>query len=242
MQGKKQLLSFLSGFVTEERRKRFAEVLANRTRHITIGLENIYQPHNASAVLRSCDCFGVQDVHIIENENTYSVNPDVALGSYKWLTLHKYNMLENRFDAAQNTSQCIQELKKKDYTIAVTSSHQIDTGTKARKQYSIENIPLKDKVALFFGTEMHGVSSELEKSADCCVSIEMYGFTESFNISVAAAICMYTLSKRLRQEKIDWQLKDDEKEELLLQWCRNTIPKADLLEKQFISENQKPAK
>lgn len=218
------LVNYLSAFVTEERRKRFAEVLKNRTRHITIALEDIYQPHNASAVLRSCDCFGIQDVHIIENKNKYTVNPDVALGSYKWLTLHKYNAGEN------NTLACINELKKKGYAIAVTSPH--------KDSYTIETLPIKKKVALFFGTEMQGMSAELEKNAELFVKIPMLGFTESFNISVAAALCMYTLSNRLRKEVKGWHISEQEEQEILLQWYRNTIPKAELLEKDFIQKHK----
>jgi tRNA (guanosine-2'-O-)-methyltransferase len=222
MSAKTDLLNHFSRFVTQERKKRFEEVLQNRTRHIAIALEDIYQPHNASAVLRSCDCFGIQDVHIIENENKYTVNPDVALGSYKWLSLHKYNA------SANNTVTCIDELKKKGYAIAVTSPH--------KDSYSIENVPIKNKLALFFGTEMQGMSPELEKNAELFVKIPMLGFTESFNISVAAALCMYTLSTRLRKEKISWEIDEEEKLDILLQWYRNTIPKAELLEKDFLQK------
>src|ERR1700733_649232 len=112
-----ELITYLTGFVTEERKKRFDDIIKNRTRHVSIALEDIYQPHNASAVLRSCDCFGIQDVHIIENANKYTINPDVALGSYKWLNLHKYNKAPN------NTIACIEALKTKGYAIAVTSPH-----------------------------------------------------------------------------------------------------------------------
>jgi len=221
---KTALIAHLSQFVTDERKKRFEEVLKNRTRHIAIALEDIYQPHNASAVLRSSDCFGIQDVHIIENENKYTVNPDVALGSYKWLTLTKYNKESN------NTLSCINELKKKGSAIAVTSPH--------KDSYSIENVPIDKKLALFFGTEMQGMSPELEKNAELFVKIPMLGFTESFNISVAAALCMYTLSSRLRKEKIDWQINEEDKLDILLQWYRNTIPKAELLEKDFLQKHR----
>ena len=227
MPSKSDLISHLSAFVTEERKKRFEEVLQNRTRHITIALEDIYQPHNASAVLRSCDCFGIQDVHIIENKNKYTVNPDVALGSYKWLTLHKYNREQN------NTLNCINELKKQGYAIAVTSPH---AKTRNIVSLPIEAIPIHKKVALFFGTEMQGISQELESNAELFVKIPMLGFTESFNISVAAALCMYTLSARLRKENIDWKLSGEEQQEILLQWYHNTIPKAELLEKEFLSK------
>lgn len=215
-----ELIQYLSGFVTEVRLKRFEEVLVNRTRHIAIGLENIYQAHNASAVLRSCDCFGIQDVHIIENQNKYSFNPDVSLGSEKWLTLNRNNEGDKSLD------NCIHSLKEKGYSIAVTSLH--------KDSYSIENVPINNKTVLFFGTEMRGATAELENKADMFVKIPMLGFTESFNISVAAALSMYVLSSRLRKEGIKWQLTEPDKEELRLQWLRNTIPKVELLEKDFI--------
>jgi tRNA (guanosine-2'-O-)-methyltransferase len=172
-------------------------------------------------VLRSCDCFGIQDVHIIENDNKYTINPDVALGSYKWLTLHKYNKEQN------NTLACIKELKQRGYAIAVTSPH--------KDSYTIDTLPLQNKVALFFGTEMQGMSTELEKNAELFVKIPMLGFTESFNISVAAALCMHTLSNRLRKENINWQISEEEKLDILIQWYRNTIPKADILERNYMN-------
>jgi tRNA (guanosine-2'-O-)-methyltransferase len=218
----KALITYLSAFVTEARLKRFEEVLVNRTRHIAIGLENIYQPHNASAVLRSCDCFGIQDVHIIENQNKYSFNPDVSLGSEKWLTLQRYN------DGDKSLDNCIQNLRNKGYTIAVTSLH--------KDSYTIENVPLHNKTALFFGTEMRGATAELEAKADMFVKIPMLGFTESFNISVAAALSMYALSSRLRKEELPWQISETDKQELRLQWLRNTIPKVELLEKDFLQK------
>jgi len=219
-----ELINYLSGFVTEARLNRFEEVLKNRTRHLAIGLENIYQPHNASAVLRSCDCFGIQDVHIIENENKYTYNPDVSLGSEKWLTLNRYHDKDKSLDI------CTNSLKEKGYKIAVTSLHQ--------DNYTIEEVPLNNKLALFFGTEMRGATNELESKADMFVKIPMLGFTESFNISVAAALSMYALSSRLRKENILWQLSEPDKEELRLQWLRNTIPKVELIEKDF-EEKQK---
>src|ERR1035437_10180461 len=129
----KELVKYLSGFVTENRLKRFEEVLQHRTRHLTVVLEDIYQPHNASAVLRSCDCFGIQDVHIIENKNQYTVNQDIALGSSKWLNLIKYT------DEPNNTIACITELKKKGYKIIATSPHKNDC--------IIQDLGITDKTA-----------------------------------------------------------------------------------------------
>lgn len=219
----KALIDYLSNFASDNRRSKFDEVLNNRTRHITIALEDIYQPHNASAVLRSCDCFGIQDVHIIENENSYTVNPDVALGSSKWLTLKKYNRQEN------NTLDCIRALKGKGYRIVATTPHE--------KDCTIHELPVDTKLALFFGTELKGISATVREHADEFVRIPMFGFTESFNISVSAALCLHTLIHKLHQLPVVWQLTEAEKDELVLTWLRKSINKSDLIEQEFYKKN-----
>ena len=203
---------------------KFEHVLNWRTRHLTIALEDIYQSHNASAVLRSCDCFGVQDIHIIENRNKYDVDPDVALGSSKWLTLHKYNGGEN------NTLDCINDLKKKGFKVIATTPHE--------KDCNIEELEVNEKVCLFFGTELKGITDIVREKADGFVKIPMYGFTESFNISVSAALCLHTLISKIHKTKIDWHLTEKEKEELTLQWLRNTIAKPELIEKEFFEKKK----
>src|SRR5581483_6670179 len=106
-----ELIKYMEGFVSDRRKVRLQEVLAERTRHMCVVLEDVYQAHNASAVLRSCDCFGVQDVHFIENKNKFKISEDVSMGSTQWLSIKKYNQEEN------NTKQCLQDLKKKGYRI-----------------------------------------------------------------------------------------------------------------------------
>ena len=86
-----QLTSYLSDLVLERRLNLLREVLSRRTRYITVVLEDLYQPQNASAALRSCECLGIQDVHIIENRNSFNVNPEVDMGASKWLTIQKYS-------------------------------------------------------------------------------------------------------------------------------------------------------
>jgi tRNA (guanosine-2'-O-)-methyltransferase len=220
----KELIEYLSEFVSENRRKKFDEVIRWRTRHITIALEDIYQPHNASAVLRSCDCFGIQDVHIIENKNAYSVNPDVALGSSKWLDLIKYNKEE------ENTLTCIKTLKEKGYRVVATTPHEKDS--------TIQELDVNSKVCLFFGTELKGISSIVREHADEFVKIPMFGFTESFNISVSAALCLHTLVTKLHASGVKWELSAEEKEIIMLQWLRNTITKPELIEKAFRSKRK----
>ncbi|OFY87675.1 MAG: rRNA methyltransferase [Bacteroidetes bacterium RIFCSPLOWO2_12_FULL_35_15] len=220
----KELVNYLSQFVSETRRTKFDEVLNFRTRHITIVLEDLYQPHNASAVLRSCDIFGIQDIHIIENKNAYTVNKDIAMGAPKWLNLHKYRNSEN------NTLEAIKKLKAKGYKIVATSPNKNDV--------TIENLSVEKPLALFFGTELTGISETVLEHADEFVKIPMFGFTESFNISVSAALCIHALTSKLHKSEIDWHISSAEKEELLLTWLRKSIRKVELIEKDFF-EKQK---
>lgn len=218
------LISYLEDFITVRRKNLFYKIIENRTRYITVVLEDIFQPQNASAVLRTCDCFGIQDVHIIENRNKYTLNPDVSLGSDKWLTLYKYNQQQN------NTVTAIQNLKKSGYRIVATTPHKNDV--------DIQHFDLsKGKIALVFGTELRGLSDDALSMADEFVQIPMYGFTESFNISVSAAIILYHLSTHLHtNESIDWKLNSDDKSEILIQWLKKTIKNPEPIIHKFLSQ------
>lgn len=222
---KRELFEFLSSFISENKRNLFSENIRHRTRYMTLVLENIYQPHNASAVLRSAECFGIQDVHIVENTNKYEVNPDVALGSAKWLSLKKYSSQNN------NTIPCLTSLKDRGYRIIATTPH--------KEGYFPEALPLDKPFALVFGTELEGLSDSAIQMADSFVKIPMYGFTESLNISVSAAILLHTLSGRLRSSDFPWQLTQDEKLDILINWTKNVLKKADLVEKQFFKKTKK---
>lgn len=216
----KELIQHLSSFVTPGRFDLFNKLVHNRTRYISVLLEDIFQPHNASAVLRSCDCFGIQDVHIVENENDYTVNPDVALGASNWLDLHKYNEKDN------NTLDAINRLKKNGYRIIATTPHSDDV--------DLEDFDLlKGKFVLMFGSELPGLSKIAMDHADEFLKIPMYGFTESFNISVSAAIILHHLSHKLRQSGIDYNLNEKEKDELVLHWLKHSVKKSDLIIKDF---------
>lgn len=213
------MLTYLMQFVTPERQRLMQSIIAKRTRWITVALEDIYQPHNASAVLRSCDCFGIQDVHIIENRNQYQLNPQVSVGSAKWLTLHKYNGDNN------NTSACITELKKRGYKIAAT--------VPSTTAVAISDLEITEPIALLFGTEKEGLSPEALRLTDLHVTIPMMGFTESYNISVSAALCLYELTSRLHSSGLDYGLGAEEKEDILLNWARATVKSPELLEQEF---------
>jgi len=218
-----ELIQLFSNMVTPERERLFHMVLQNRTKYITVALENFYQSHNASAVLRSCDCFGVHDIHIIENGNEYSINPDIALGSSKWVNIIKYNKLD------ENTSVCYQELRKKGYKIIATTPHM---GSKMLDNFNL----LNGKIALVFGTELEGLSEFTLENADEHLKIPMFGFTESFNVSVSASIILYKLTRELRKSSINWELTNDEKQEILLQWLRRSVKRSKTLEIEFFKK------
>ncbi|MCD4694787.1 MAG: RNA methyltransferase [Bacteroidales bacterium] len=218
---KTALLDHLLGFVSDNKKSLFDKIIQDRTRHITVVLEDIFQPQNASAVLRTCDCFGIHDIHIIENNNTYEVNPDVALGASKWLNLIKYNSKK------ENTLQAFEILQNNGYTIVATTPHKNDV--------LLSDLPLEKKTALIFGTELHGLSDIALKHADAFVKIPMYGFTESFNISVSAAIILHHLIEKLKSSEVNWRLNEEEKLDIMLNWARNIVKRSDIIERKFLN-------
>ncbi len=217
---KERLVQYLTTYITEARNSRFNDVISKRMGHLAIVLEDIFQPHNASAVLRSCDCFGIQNVHIIENHNHYAVNPDVALGSSKWVTMHRYNQTDF------NTPEAFQSLRSKGYKIVATTPHMNDC--------NLEDLSIDKPIALIFGTEKTGLTQWAIDNADAWVKIPMYGFTESFNISVSVALSSFYLTEKIRKSALPWQLSNEEILDTRLHWLRNSIERCDLLEKKFL--------
>lgn len=217
---KKALIEFLENAMTDERKEVMQNILNQRTKYLTVVLEDIYQTQNASAVLRTCDCFGIQDIHIIENRNEFNINPKVVVGSTKWLNLKRYNEQEN------NTKSAIKQLKQDGYRIVATSPHENDV--------NLEDYDLSQgKTALVFGTELTGISKIIEEEADDFIKIPMYGYSESLNISVAAAISIHHLTYHMRQSKLEWQLTNDEADDLYIEWMMKSIKKSKLLVEEF---------
>ena len=217
---KRQLVEHLSQFITPSRRERIELVLQQRTRHIVPILEDINQPHNLSAAVRSIECFGVQDVHVIEQQNRYSINTGVSKGSSNWITLNRY-----RHEGRNNAEECFTYLRSKGYRIIITSPH-----GKARP---LSQLPIDQKTAIVFGTEERGVSLYAQEHADMSVVIPMHGFTESFNVSVCVALCFYDLMTKLRASKVRWQLSEEEKLDINLEWLRLLVRGSESMEKEF---------
>ena len=222
---RKELISYLSSFVTEERVELFQTKIKERSRHLTVVLEDVFQSRNISAAMRSADCFGLQDVHIIENKNKFISDKTVSLGAGEWLNIIQHNK------AKQNTELCIENLKKQGYQIIATTPHNSDI---TLNEVDIEN----NKIAILFGTELTGLSNEALSLADKKMKIEMHGFTESLNISVSAAICCQNLSNKMRKSDVNWKIKENEADEIMLNWLRNTIKSSEEIEQRFF-ENSK---
>lgn len=204
-----RLLEYLRQFVSEERQERFREVLGYRTRYLTVATEDVYQMHNASAVIRSCEVFGLQDAHFIEGKYGDKIDRKIARGAQKWVDVHRH----------ENAVSCMRKLRREGYRIVATTPHSEST--------DLENFPLDQKTALFFGTEKEGLSPEVMEEADGYLTIPMVGFTESLNISVAVAIILQRLTTRLRNSDISWQLSPAEMLEKEMDWTRKSIKSLD---------------
>jgi len=217
---KTDLIEYLAQFISENRLRVFEEVLKMRTRYVTVVLEDLYQAQNASAVLRTCECFGIQDIHIIENRNKFEIHRDIAMGSNKWLNLYKYNKTKN------NSLEAISDLREKGYRIIATSPDPV-------YPYLQDLDVTKGKLAFVFGTERSGISKTMKENADEFVRIPMYGFTESYNISVSVALVLQEITNKLHHSGLSWQLTPEEYSDLLLAWMRYSIKKVSLIEKKF---------
>ncbi|MDR0712035.1 MAG: RNA methyltransferase [Prevotellaceae bacterium] len=211
MKALRQAISILAACATEDRVAQMQRVLIERTRYITICLEDIFQQQNASAILRSCDAFGVQDVHIVEQRNHFVLHRDIAMGSDKWLTFYKYGRQHE-----QPVLAAISHLRKGGYRLVATTPH--------KGGAPLDELDLKKgKVALMFGAEYTGLSDTAMSAADELITVPMYGFVESLNLSVCAAIVLRQLSQKLRQQGVAWQLGSEEQEELLLTWLKKSV-------------------
>ncbi|MFR4038006.1 MAG: TrmH family RNA methyltransferase [Butyricimonas faecalis] len=205
----KEQVEYLSEFVTDYKNDLFRRLIAERTSYVTMVLEDFYQQHNCSAVLRSCDCFGIQNVHVIENTNTFKDNSEISMGAADWLTVHRHRKREN------NTEETIDMLKSQGYRIVATTRMNgilllmISTSTR--------------KNGAFMGTELTGLSDDVLSRADEFVKAPMYGFTESYNVSVCAALLMYSVVQRLRQTDINWHLSEEERYQVLFAWYKRSV-------------------
>ncbi len=212
------LLAYLEGYLTEERKQRFLEVLQYRTKHITIAIEDVYQMHNTSAIIRSCDVFGVQEVHVVEDRFAKRLDKNIAMGAEKWVDVHRYH----------NTVDCITNLKQQGYQIIATTPHNDST--------LLPEFYPEQKSAIFFGTEKEGLSDVVMHQADGFLKIPMVGFSESLNVSVAAAIIIQDLAHKVRASEVDWQLTEAEILDKRMDWTQKSIQHVKGIIERYLAE------
>lgn len=204
-----RLMHHLESYLTERRRERFINVLSQRTKHFTVAIEDVYQLHNTSAVIRSCDVFGIQELQVIEEQNSKRIDREIAMGAQKWVDVHRY----------ETGNACIDAMRAKGYRIIATTPHEDNC--------DLESFQIGQPACFFFGRETIGLSENILDQADEFLKIPMVGFTESLNVSVSAAIILQRLTYRLKQSDVNWQLTDDEIHEKRIDWCKKTIKSID---------------
>lgn len=214
-----KILEYLKTFITIERQNRMEAVLKERTRHFCVAVEDVYQLHNTSAVMRSCDVFGIQDLHVIEERNRKKIDREIAMGAQKWVDVHRHHQV----------SDCLDSLKKQNYQIVATTPHTNDT--------LLKDFDYTQKSCFFFGRETEGLSDTVMEQADCFLKIPMVGFTESLNISVSAAIILQDVTSKLKNSDVNWQLSSKELMNLYLQWIKKTVKDYDNLVDRFIESS-----
>lgn len=213
-------LNYLEGFLTDNRKEKFLKVLSNRTNHFTVAIEDVFQLHNTSAVMRSCEVFGVQQLNVVEEKFGKSIDKEIAMGAQKWVDVNRYESISN----------CVASLKNKGYQIIATTPHENDC--------LLDDFDISKPSAFFFGTERDGLSEEVMKNADGFLKIPMVGFTESLNISVSAAIILQNVMNRLRHSDVNWHLSEEEMLEKRIQWARSSIKDIKRIEVRYFSENK----
>ncbi|WP_291110197.1 TrmH family RNA methyltransferase [Flavobacterium sp. UBA6195] len=219
-----ELLTYLEGFLTENRKEGFLRVLKNRTKHFTIAMEDVYQLHNTSAVMRSCEVFGIQELNVIEQKFGKRIDTEIAMGAQKWVDVNRFNTVQS----------CIDAKRAQGYQIIATTSH--------NDSCMLHEFDISKRSAIFFGTEKNGLSEEVINQADGFIKIPMVGYTESLNISVSAAIIIQDVTNRLRQSNINWQLSEEEILEKRLDWTRKSIKDIDFIENKFYEIKQSAVK
>lgn len=215
---KQKILDHLQEYLTPRRKALFEKVLAQRTNHLTVVAQDVYQLHNTSAVVRSCDVFGIQNIHVIEENIPRRIDKEIAMGAQKWVDINRYT----------STTDCLKSLKEKGYRIVATSPHE--------DSHLLDDFDVSKPAALFFGTERDGLSQEVMSEADATIKIPMVGFTESLNISVSAAIILQSLTTKLKNSDITWEFTEEKKDQIRMDWTKKTIKNSEEIIEHFMNQ------
>lgn len=210
--------TYMESFLTDERREVLRRTLSSRTRYMTILTENTFHPQNASALVRHCEAFGVQELHTVETRCKFNPNVNIVRGTDKWVDITRHD----------STADAIAALKGAGYRLVATTPHRESC---TPETFDVERGPF----CLVFGTEHAGVTDEIIEAADEYLRIPMCGMVESLNVSASAAILIYMLSQRMRlSPAIDWRLGEDDSREMLFRWVMSSVKDSQrILERQF---------
>ena len=208
---------YMSGFLTGERVQTLRRTLAMRTRYMTILTENTFHPQNASALVRHCEAFGVQDLHTVETMCRFDPSVNIVRGTDKWIDIIRHD----------STEEAIASLKASGYRIVATTPHRESC---TPETFDVE----KGRFCLVFGTEHAGVSPQIISAADEFLRIPMCGMVESLNVSASAAILIYMLSQRMRLSDVAWRLSETERSEVMFRSVRDARR---ILERRFGAES-----
>ena len=199
-------LDYMNEFITEERKKVLQRTVSQRTHYMRIMTENMFHPQNASAIMRHCEAFGIQQIHTVEDRCKFDPSVNIVRGTHKWVDVEHH----------ENTAEALAALKAEGYRIVATTPHRCSA---TPESFDVT----KGKFALVFGTEHAGISDEVIEAADDFLMIPMCGMVESLNVSASAAILIYMLSERIRQSVDGWQLSDSERLKLLTRWTMSSV-------------------
>ncbi|MGB0403447.1 MAG: TrmH family RNA methyltransferase [Salibacteraceae bacterium] len=216
-----KLWNAVGEFITDDRNTIYDDILEYRTRHFTIALEDIYQEHNAGALARTAECYGIQDVHIMKNHNEFKIARGMAKGARSWLDFHKY-------DGENNIAECLSACREKGYQIVATTPH--------KKAFPLQEFDITKKSAFFFGTEKNGLHQTILEQADEFIYVPIYGVTESYNVSISSAIILHELCNKLHKSDLDWKLSEDEQVTKKLEWAYETLKKSNVLYRTMLKD------
>ena len=213
----RERIDYLSSFLLESRIDTLTRALDMRTEYITVMTENMFHAQNASAIVRHCEAFGVQNIHTVEELCPFLPTLNIALGTDKWIDINRH----------ATTADAIKSLREQGYRIIATTPH--------HKSCTPETFDVtKGKFVLVFGTEKTGVSEEILAEADEYLQIPMCGMVDSLNVSASAAILIYMLSQRMRLECENWQLSEEKYARTLYDWYRYAVRDSEaLLERKY---------
>ena len=216
MKTNQEIYDYLQQFLTDERLSKIEHFSKESSDFVLPVMEDVYQFRNAAAIVRSVEACGFHHVVALEEENVFNPNLKVTKGAETWVQVEK---MPNNLDS-------LKEIKSRGYRILAVSPEKNAT--------MLPDYEVKEPIALVFGTELEGVSDEILDFADETLAIPMFGFTKSFNVSVAAAICMYELKQKLIKSGIDYKLSKEKLLELKIRWAKNSIKSSEQILERFL--------